>query len=524
MQTQKEKMQIGSRIKCIGENFLLGLKTAIFLSGAVCFMLFLYAPIETYFLNKNEFWYDVYILVPIMFVVFVIAFIICILAFKILYLINSKLYSGCIVLGFITFICTWIQGNYLVKNLPVIDGTEIDWSLYTKGRIESIVLWIAVSVLTFIILKIIHLEKFKKFVTVVSGCLMLFFSVTLVLLCVTNNGLERKDNICVTMDNILDMSEDKNFIIFLLDSVDGQAFSEVIEDNPEYKEVFNDFTYYNNTMSAYPHTLYNIPYILSGKWFESKTTKEEYFDDVLNNSELFSELENRSYNMGMYELDVNIDSNTMSRFDNVKLYEKEVSSNITFARWQILLTGLRYAPFDLKRFSFVNPMAFTKLRVAPEGSMAFHGDNLEFYNFINTHDVFHRQEKQFKFIHIWGAHTPFEYDKDLNYIGKGTYQQSIEASITITKNYLNLLKNSDVYDNSVIIVMADHGDDAYYSTINYSQNPILLIKGINEEHDFMISDRPVAFADLQDAYVKLLDGSKGYQVFADLPDQRSRRF
>lgn len=50
------------------------------------------------------------------------------------------------------------------------------------------------------------------------------------------------------MDNVLDMSDDENFIILLLDAVDGQAFSEVIEKNPEYKEIFNDFTFYNNTI------------------------------------------------------------------------------------------------------------------------------------------------------------------------------------------------------------------------------------------------------------------------------------
>lgn len=185
----KEKTQILKRINSAEK---ISLKPAILLSLAVCFMLFLYAPIETYFLNKDEFWYDIYILVPIMFFVFAIAYILCVLVFKILGLISVKLYNGCIIVGFIAFICTWIQGNYLVKNLPVIDGTEIDWDLYIKGRIESIILWITVVILTFVLLKFVHITKFIKFVMTISGCLTLFFVLTLIMQCVTNDGLEKK--------------------------------------------------------------------------------------------------------------------------------------------------------------------------------------------------------------------------------------------------------------------------------------------------------------------------------------------
>ena len=178
MPVTKEKTQI---LKKINSAEKISLKPAILLSLAVCFMLFLYAPIETYFLNKDEFWYDIYILMPIMFFVFAIAYVLCVLVFKILGLISVKLYDGCIIGGFIAFICTWIQGNYLVKNLPVIDGTEIDWDLYTKGRVESIILWIIVVILTFVLLKFVHITKFYKFVMAISGCLTLFFVLTLIM-------------------------------------------------------------------------------------------------------------------------------------------------------------------------------------------------------------------------------------------------------------------------------------------------------------------------------------------------------
>ena len=46
--------------------------SGIWLSIVTCFMLFLYAPLELLFLNQDEFWYDAYQLIPIMFFVFVV--------------------------------------------------------------------------------------------------------------------------------------------------------------------------------------------------------------------------------------------------------------------------------------------------------------------------------------------------------------------------------------------------------------------------------------------------------------------
>ena len=45
-------------------KMLAELKPAFFLSLTFCFMIFLYAPLELYINNVDEFWYDVYLLFP----------------------------------------------------------------------------------------------------------------------------------------------------------------------------------------------------------------------------------------------------------------------------------------------------------------------------------------------------------------------------------------------------------------------------------------------------------------------------
>lgn len=501
------------------------LEPIFILSAAICFMFFLYAPIELYFTNKSEFWYDIWVLLPIMLCVWFIFTLICIVGFIILYKCGIKLYNTAVIAMFVTFLCSYIQGNYLIEYLPAMDGRSIDWNLYAGGRTQTIILWIIVSAAMVLLVKKFYIERLFTLIQIVCICMILMFIFTLSILCFSNNGLESKTNICVTTNYELTMSDDQNFIILLLDTLDGGAFSDIISGNDEQENIFEDFTYYDNTLSAYPHTGYNVPFILSGEWFENQITSDEYFYTILTGSKLFDELENRKYSINLYEQDINIDARTKERFENVGMYTKKVSSYFDFARWQIMLVGMKYAPFDLKRFCFVNPAAFEWLRVADGDSQVFHDDNMQFYHLIREQEIQYCSNNNFKFIHLWGAHPPYEYDKDLNYLPNGgTFIQSVEACITLTDMYLKKLKESDVYDNSVIIIMADHGNGEYYEEDNLNQHPVLMIKGIHEKHKFEIDHRPISFTDLQEAYIKLLDGESGKNVFDHLPQERRRRF
>ena len=99
---------------------------------------------------------------------------------------------------------------------------------------------------------------------------------------------------------------------------------------------------------------------------------------------------------------------------------------------------------------------------------------------------------------------------------EGTYEKSIEATFTMIDTYLKRLKEEGVYDNSVILIMADHGFNNIDKDLNdvyYRDNPVLFIKGIHEKHPFEMSDIPLHQEDLQEAYQKLLVGKESNELF-----------
>lgn len=53
-------------------------------------------------------------------------------------LINTKVYNIGLAMYFIAFISSYIQGNFLVKNLPGLDGTQPVWKDYISEDIKPL--------------------------------------------------------------------------------------------------------------------------------------------------------------------------------------------------------------------------------------------------------------------------------------------------------------------------------------------------------------------------------------------------
>ena len=73
--------------------------------------------------------------------------------------------------------------------------------------------------------------------------------------------------------------------------------------------------------------------------------------------------------------------------------------------------------------------------------------------------------------------------------------------------------------------MADHGFTEQKDPLLGRSNPILLIKGINENHSFYVSEQPVSYDDLQEVYRLLINGANTDSLFTFTGnDVRKRRF
>ena len=517
--------------KITGRQLLPG----VFISLAISFLIFLYAPIDLYCANISEFWFDFSTLLLTAFGMFTVSMLVLLLIYVIALWVHPKVYRIALTGGLALFICTYIQGNYMIDRLPPLDGTSIWWGKYDVLRMDTLMLWGIVLTIAIIAAIFLKKEKFENTIMFISGVMALMLLVTVCSTILTSGALTPKVHMHISVENEFQMSEEENFVIFVLDTADSREFTAMLEDHPEYREIFSDFTYYENMMGNYSCTMNAVAYILSGKWFENQEPLDEYLNDVYLNSPLWEELRNRGYRIDLYEDDIRaLDDSVVDNFANVYHTTVSPSSYLELAKEELKLVGFRYAPYDLKRYCETREVYFDELQVSkPDGTTAgtFTENNMDFKVALDENGVTVDQAgKIFKFIHLEGAHAPFIYGENMDYVPGGDYRQNMEASITLAKNYIQALKESGAYDNTAIIVMADHGyngqGDETDRDVWMRPTPMFLVKGKEEQHDTMqISEAPVSYVDLWEAYMRLMDGEKSDALFDwKEGDTRERRY
>lgn len=523
------------------KKYLSGLLLSLVASFMVCF----YAPLELFSTNLDEFMFDSSLLVPVIFKTFILVLVVSIALMMLLYIINEKVYFCGLVVYFVVFLTSYIQGNFMAGKIPVLDGTPVDWSEFTAENIKTVIMWIVVIGIVYFVIKKFKTKGFYSFVTVISSFLFAILAVSLFVVFFSKGADKKTDNnIFIDSTNMLEMSEDENFVILLLDCVDARVMSELMAENPEYENIFEDFTYYTNTMSTYPYTTQSIPFILTGQWYENKESYLDYNIDAYNNSPLFLELESRGYSLDLYENDLPRIKNTR-RFDSILVTDDDETDYDMLAKLELQTTGYAYLPYFMKKLCAYDSSDFKRIRDIKhkKNEQEEHDDDDDddsddvddyevfsdvdyvFFNNLKEGSITKKQQKAFKFIHIEGGHSPYRYNEQVELIDNATYKSNVQACLTITDYYLNMLKESGVYDNSVIIVMADHGYEGGKGQGVDRQNPILFVKGRNEAHEMQRDDAPISFEDLQAAYVKLLDGAMGSDIFDYKEgDERERRY
>lgn len=489
---------------------------------AICafFLLTVYAPFELYSVNTADFSYDLYDLLRYMLPLFAVSAAAAVLIFFILRKISSKLFRAVFFIGSVILVSAYIQGTFFSGYIPSVNGEEFDWSAYSGQRLVSAAVIVFCAAGLFVLFRKTGWEKFSKAVRIFCTLLCSFLALSMLISCFTTRVTEKKSSIIISDDNILTASEDGNFYILLLDCIGTDAYETVAAEHPEYASVFEDFTFFRNTMAAYPFTAEAVPFILSGNWYECEDYYTNYLKSAYIDSPLFSRLEDCGYSMGVYEIDLPKDSEAVSRFDNIILSDSSIrfENPLNFCKMQLELAGLRYCPYDLKKLCLLTPENIYQDTLPDiEQTTAFSDNSNDFYNLLKDGELNKVPEKRFEYIHLVGGHSPWMFDSSVNYTENGSYYQNIEASMTIADTFLKKLKESGVYDNSIIIIMADHGyglgpdSDSY---LHNRQNPILFVKGSDEHHPFSVSEAPVSHSDLMDAYFSLLSGSLSTDCFS----------
>lgn len=501
------------------------------LSLAAGFMLFLYAPLEIYLTNTDEFWFTMGHLLPIALCFFVAAFILSFAVLEILLkLLPDKAFRIIYSIGFAGFIGLYIQGNYIPRNYGLLDGSEIIWSDYKGYAAASIIVFLAVAALAVLLATVLkkHALNIGKYGSLAVTAMLLVALISIVPNAF-NNQDKASDEIVVTDHNQFAVSEGKNIIVLCLDAFDANLFRLVYLTKPDMcREELKDFTFYNNSVGAYPVTDNSVLAILTGQYYMNQQPFKDFVKAAYNSSPAFNALKANGYDIGVYVSSKFMD--TESDFiENTIVGHSAVKSPVAFAKKLYKVVLFNYMPHQLKKNFVVYTGEFDDLK----GLRANDGTTLSpaalydpaFYSRLTTDGLTINSDytNSFKYIHLNGAHPPYTFGENVAADGaEHTQADAAYGCVREISEFIAQLKKAGVYDNTALIILADHGNCGIGEM---NSNPTLLVKGWDEHHDFEISDNYVSWEDITPTIVALAENKDNPNaVWNQTDSNRVRRF
>jgi YidC/Oxa1 family membrane protein insertase len=339
-----------------------------------------------------------------------------------------------------------------------------------KYIIEAIFILSVIYFINFIIKK-----KNTKYLT--TGLIILN------ILFITNSLFQNRNNLLnnkkrnehSTSDNkVISFSKSKkNIVFFIADGVQGWFIKQIIKENPELKDIFSGFTWYSNTVSMANYTHASVPSMLAGYNFsidkmnaDSKHSIEEKWqisaEIFVNNVISKGYKMNSDYQHYFNKVDTLINNIPLWR-ESWKESYKQIHLGQKEEIWYNRLyenTLLYCVPLAFKPKIYNNQKWFEKDKIKISNYM------FDWYNFLrllpHISDTTSKKPN-FIFFHNEAAHNPWHIIKDNgNIVDASPYDNNKWYILQLAK-WIEWMKANDVYNNTNIVIVSDHGPSWYES-------------------------------------------------------------
>ena len=496
-------------------NFLIAL--------TVSFLLFIFAPMEMYFSSKDYFFFGGMEILKYTFCFGLFTFLILSVAFFVIELRNITIWKYIISVVFSTIILFYFQGNYWLVNYGALDGEKVDWNkFFVEGIVDSL-LWLSVWTIGIVATYKIDWRKLEKIYKYVCICMILIQSITLMSLCINKGGINKTPEYLSTNEHEFEYSRDDNLIVIMLDSFDATVLSEIVngEDGEIYRDILSDFTFYPDTTGMYSYTALAVPYILTGDEYLNDMTYGKYLEQAYSNSPVLNKAKEEKWRIGIYNVTTLPQTEISLVAENVELVHNTASSHRRLLKYYYKLIAYKYMPQVFKQYFWFYPDEMISGLIDNEENVTvFSEDNFVFKENYRDRISGDLSQPTFRFYTLFGAHQPYHTTEEFEYSDEETdvYQTS-KGVLIMLDEYLDELREADVYDNSNIIILADHG-------IINRVNPLFLVKYAGNSESFEERIVPFSYAELQSVLVALMDGCKKEEIEIIMKDKvpNKRRF
>lgn len=431
-------------------------------------------------------------------------------------LLKGKIFDAviCAVLSFT--LCCYIQGNFMNGSLSIMNGEAVDWSLLTKPALIGLGVWAVLFAVPFV-LRALFGRVWDKIVIFCAVFLITVQGAALVSGAASADLYESGVNMYLSAEGLTEVSDKNNVIVIIADYFDNDYVDILLEENPEFFDGFNGFTRYTNFTSTYKQTMPTIPYLLSDSDWRLQTTSLAFSSAAFDGHTFIDDVSSLSCKTDIYTASTYIGEKAMSHASNGVNYVPEVSLK-GFLKSMAIYVAYRDLPLACKApFWFYTAdisansvkESFDSFRES-ENSGMYTINDAAFYSRLKESGVTvadYGTDSNFKFIHMMGGHSPYVINENGEAVDNSTPVEQYKGFFKIVSEYLEALKRAGVYDDTTIIIMADHGIVYVQDYLTEAPMPILLVKPAGETYSdepFKNSAAPVCQEDFHATVLKAL--------------------
>ena len=369
--------------------------------------------------------------------------------------------------NFIKFSLLWIFLTGMFFPVTGDHDAFLNLSISLGGKFVIILKFLITIFIFFILVKTKLSKFFFRFI-------LIYLLVNLLIISINVDFTFNKDKKIETKINHFG---EKNLIVISFDGIsDIKMFKEIIS-NPELKKSLKDFTYYKNVTSSWPATNGSINSELIGNNLNFESPNPNY-NNILNDKKLDVSVYS-SYERMVYNKENTMLKGSYKNYSNS--YELSKYIEIYFlgsiGRWATYLSvslvkPIFYIPIYKK---FINLVAFdNKNQINPFEKIntpAFI-DLLE-YDLIFDEIVIDKNLKNtIRMYHFIFSHWPVQVNRNCEEVISLTntisYEQEAEVIKCLAKKIkkvVKILRDKNIYDNSMIVFKSDHGKPNYVQLI-----------------------------------------------------------
>ena len=473
---------------------------AAVVSAAMAFTLCFFGPLDLFFNNHEELWFHLQDIIGGVAVTSLLFFAGATLAGTLL---RGRPHSVYMALLFGCLLGTWVQGSFMNKNYGALNGTSINWGAYTGYGVVNTLVWMVCIALPLILMLVLKEKKLRPVLIFLSCALILMQGASLAVSYI--NYPDVKSTSSLSKEGIYTLSKKENIVLFVLDTLDERYYRDFIKDNPDYKEVLQGFTQYDNALAPGARTQVAMPLILSGLPRTEPGTFTDYINYTWEHQTLFRDLDKAGYDVRLFTESKYVAPSAADFVDNLALSGNHVTSHFGLTKKLYKLTLYKYVPHFLKWRFWMYTGDFDRYMADNEYSL----DDAKFNkNFQKAGGfTYTGGDRAFRLYHMMGAHKRYTLTTKGNRTKEKqtSRRRQVKGCFTILKNMLEDMKKNGAYENASIFILADHGDK------RLCQWPTLLYKPAGAAGAYRTSDAPVSFLDLT-ATVDSLAGGDSAKV------------